>query len=166
MRVLTGFRTAGDVHSKTLRHYLNVSSFMAASAEGSSFENYEEAGRLVKVAARDCTPSEVGSILDFQTRSGVEVGPYFRTVVTLNSRRQMFWVMEKWEESPLQSLLCFALNLGGCCMQVCTFKLVLKNAASLLPNDDPVKLSAVAALDDLIRSAFRLLSLRSSLLIL
>ena len=39
-------------------------------------------------------------------------------------------------------------------MQVCTFKLVLKNAASLLADDDPVKLSAVAALDDLIRLAF------------
>ena len=36
-------------------------------------------------------------------------------------------------------------------LQVCTFRLVLKNAASLLENDDPVKLEATAALDNLIR---------------
>ncbi|KAG0566522.1 hypothetical protein KC19_7G069800, partial [Ceratodon purpureus] len=89
------------------RNRLSSAVLLLSSAEGSSFENYEEAGRLVKVAARDCTPSEAGSILDFQTRTGVEV---------------------------------------------CTFKLVLKNASSLLPDDDPVKLNAVAALDDLIRS--------------
>ena len=46
---------------------------MAASADGSSFENYEEAGKLVKVAARDCMPAESGSIIEFQSRTGVEV---------------------------------------------------------------------------------------------
>lgn len=46
---------------------------MAASADGSSFENYEEAGKLVKVAARDCMPPESGSIIEFQSRTGVEV---------------------------------------------------------------------------------------------
>lgn len=99
------------------RNRLSSAVLLLSSAEGSSFENYEEAGRLVKVAARDCTPSEIGSILDFQTRSGVEV---------------------------------------------CTFKLVLKNAASLLPDNDPVKLSAVAALDDLIRSFVAVDALLSS----
>jgi len=89
------------------RNRLSSAVLLLSSAEGSSFENYEEAGKLVKVAARDCTPSEIGSILDFQTRTGVEV---------------------------------------------CTFKLVLKNAASLLPNDHPVKMRADAALKDLIRS--------------
>lgn len=89
------------------RSRLSSAVLLLSSAEGSSFENYEEAGKLVKVAARDCTPNELGSILDFQTRTGVEV---------------------------------------------CTFKLVLKNAASLLSDDDPVKVSAVAALNDLIRS--------------
>lgn len=89
------------------RNRLSSAVLLLSSAEGSTFENYEEAGRLVKVAARDCTPTEAGSILDFQTRSGVEI---------------------------------------------CTFKLILKNAASLLPDGDPVKLSAAAALNDLIRS--------------
>lgn len=42
-------------------------------------------------------------------------------------------------------------NAGGKILQVCTFRLVLKNAASLLENDDPVKLEATAALDNLIR---------------
>lgn len=36
-------------------------------------------------------------------------------------------------------------------VQVCTFRLVVKNAASLLDKNDPVKLEAEASLDDLIR---------------
>ncbi len=39
-------------------------------------------------------------------------------------------------------------------LQVCTFRLVLKNAASLLDKDDPLKVNADAALDALIRSTF------------
>lgn len=35
--------------------------------------------------------------------------------------------------------------------QVCTFQLVLKNAASLLDNNDPIKLEAEASLRDLVR---------------
>lgn len=35
--------------------------------------------------------------------------------------------------------------------QVCTFRLIVKNAASLLGNKDPVKLKAESLLDDLIR---------------
>ncbi|KAG6489584.1 hypothetical protein ZIOFF_050859 [Zingiber officinale] len=37
-------------------------------------------------------------------------------------------------------------------VEVCTFRLVVKNAASLLDKDDLVKLEAEASLDDLIRS--------------
>lgn len=37
------------------------------------------------------------------------------------------------------------------CTQVCTFRLVVKNAASLLGKKDPVKLEAEALLDNLIR---------------
>ncbi|KAG5542311.1 hypothetical protein RHGRI_021998 [Rhododendron griersonianum] len=37
-------------------------------------------------------------------------------------------------------------------VEVCTFQLVLKNAASLLDNRDPIKLEAEASLRDLIRS--------------
>jgi hypothetical protein len=37
-------------------------------------------------------------------------------------------------------------------VEVCTFRLVLKNAASLLDKDDPLKVNADAALDALIRS--------------
>lgn len=35
---------------------------------------------------------------------------------------------------------------------MCTFRLIVKNAASLLGNKDPVKLKAEALLDNLIRS--------------
>ncbi|XP_058222638.1 uncharacterized protein LOC131332435 isoform X2 [Rhododendron vialii] len=37
-------------------------------------------------------------------------------------------------------------------VEVCTFQLVLKNAASLLDNNDPIKLEAEASLRDLVRS--------------
>ncbi|KAH1123961.1 hypothetical protein GYH30_013944 [Glycine max] len=37
-------------------------------------------------------------------------------------------------------------------VEVCTFRLIVKNAASLLGNKDPVKLKAEALLDNLIRS--------------
>lgn len=42
-------------------------------------------------------------------------------------------------------------ELNRCIEQVCTFKLIVKNAASLLTDKDPVKLEAEAMLDDLIR---------------
>lgn len=42
-------------------------------------------------------------------------------------------------------------ELNLCIEQVCTFKLIVKNAASLLADKDPVKLEAEAMLDDLIR---------------
>lgn len=36
-------------------------------------------------------------------------------------------------------------------IQVCTFKLVVKNAASLLDDKDPIKLEAENILNDLVR---------------
>ncbi|KAG6549026.1 hypothetical protein Mapa_009469 [Marchantia paleacea] len=72
-----------------------------------SKEGIEEAGRLVKVASRDCMPAEDGSIIGFQSRTGVEV---------------------------------------------CTFRLVLKNASSLLADSDPVKAKAEEDLQALIQS--------------
>ncbi|XP_030447972.1 uncharacterized protein LOC115670755 isoform X1 [Syzygium oleosum] len=47
------------------------------------------------------------------------------------------------------SFVAFQANTG---VEVCTFKLIVKNAASLLADKDPVKLEAEAMLDDLIRS--------------
>ncbi|KAF7829674.1 uncharacterized protein G2W53_012007 [Senna tora] len=47
------------------------------------------------------------------------------------------------------SFVTFQANTG---VEVCTFRLIVKNAASLLGNKDPVKLKAEALLDDLIRS--------------
>ncbi|XP_028757726.1 uncharacterized protein LOC114716821 isoform X2 [Neltuma alba] len=47
------------------------------------------------------------------------------------------------------SFVSFQANTG---VEVCTFRLIVKNAASLLGNKDPVKLKAEALLDDLIRS--------------
>ncbi|KAL2633460.1 hypothetical protein R1flu_004939 [Riccia fluitans] len=72
-----------------------------------SKEDLEEAARLVKVASRDCMPALDGSLIGFQSKTGVEV---------------------------------------------CTFKLVLKNAASLLADDDPLKLTAEENLQALTRS--------------
>jgi len=89
------------------RDRLDSALLLLSGADGSSFGDYEEAGKLVKVAARDCMPAQPGSITEIQTRTGVEV---------------------------------------------CTFRLVLKNAASLLDKDDPLKVNADAALDALIRS--------------
>ncbi|CAK8568992.1 unnamed protein product [Lathyrus sativus] len=47
------------------------------------------------------------------------------------------------------SFVAFQANTG---VEVCTFRLVVKNAASLLGKKDPVKLEAEALLDNLIRS--------------
>ncbi|KAK4794905.1 hypothetical protein SAY86_012899 [Trapa natans] len=47
------------------------------------------------------------------------------------------------------SFVNFQVNTG---VEVCTFKLIVKNAASLLADKDPVKLEAEAILDNLIRS--------------
>ncbi|XP_011008409.1 PREDICTED: uncharacterized protein LOC105113788 isoform X1 [Populus euphratica] len=47
------------------------------------------------------------------------------------------------------SFVAFQANTG---VEVCTFRLIVKNAASLLDKKDPVKLEAEAILDDLIRS--------------
>ncbi|KAJ0980390.1 hypothetical protein J5N97_008645 [Dioscorea zingiberensis] len=47
------------------------------------------------------------------------------------------------------SLVAFQASTG---VEVCTFRLILKNASSLLDDEDPVKLEAEAKLGDLIRS--------------
>lgn len=47
------------------------------------------------------------------------------------------------------SFVAFQANTG---VEVCTFRLIVKNAASLLDKNDPAKLEAEAILDDLIRS--------------
>ncbi|TKY45772.1 hypothetical protein E2542_SST03919 [Spatholobus suberectus] len=47
------------------------------------------------------------------------------------------------------SFVTFQANTG---VEVCTFRLIVKNAASLLGNKDPVKLKAEALLDNLVRS--------------
>ncbi|KAL5777999.1 hypothetical protein ACOSP7_010925 [Xanthoceras sorbifolium] len=47
------------------------------------------------------------------------------------------------------SFVAFQANTG---VEVCTFRLIVKNASSLLDNKDPAKLEAEAILNDLIRS--------------
>ncbi|KAK2660530.1 hypothetical protein Ddye_007063 [Dipteronia dyeriana] len=54
------------------------------------------------------------------------------------------------------SFVAFQANTG---VEVCTFRLIVKNAASLLDNKDPAKLEAEAILNDLIRSFTSLNSL-------
>lgn len=66
----------------------------------------ESLQNLLRSSARDCVPKERSSLVDFQSKTGVEV---------------------------------------------CTFKLVLKNAASLLDDKDPVILEAENILNDLVR---------------
>lgn len=52
---------------------------------------------------------------------------------------------------PLErgSLVAFQASTG---VEVCTFRLIVKNAASLLDDSDPIKVKADAAFNDLIRS--------------
>ncbi|CAH8390768.1 unnamed protein product [Eruca vesicaria subsp. sativa] len=70
-------------------------------------KDLESLQNLLRSSARDCVPKERSSLVDFQSKTGVEV---------------------------------------------CTFKLVLKNAASLLDDKDPVILEAENVLSDLVRS--------------
>ncbi|CAA7041676.1 unnamed protein product [Microthlaspi erraticum] len=70
-------------------------------------KDLESLQSLLRTSARDCVPKERTSLVDFQSKTGVEV---------------------------------------------CTFKLVLKNAASLLDDKDPLILEAEDTLNDLIRS--------------
>ncbi|XP_013607313.1 PREDICTED: uncharacterized protein LOC106313923 [Brassica oleracea var. oleracea] len=70
-------------------------------------KDLESLQNLLRSSARDCVPKERSSLVDFQSKTGVEV---------------------------------------------CTFKLVLKNAASLLDDKDPVILEAENILNDLVRS--------------
>ncbi|CAH8278640.1 unnamed protein product [Arabidopsis lyrata] len=84
------------------------SAYLSLSSESDYTEkDLENLQNLFKSSARDCVPKERTSLVDFQSKSGVEV---------------------------------------------CTFKLVVKNAASLLGDKDPVKLEAENILDDLVRS--------------
>ncbi|ESQ44806.1 hypothetical protein EUTSA_v10003376mg [Eutrema salsugineum] len=70
-------------------------------------KDLESLQNLLRSSARDCVPKERSSLVDFQSKTGVEV---------------------------------------------CTFKLVVKNAASLLDDKDPLKVEAEDILNDLIRS--------------
>nr|XP_010942996.1 uncharacterized protein LOC105060835 isoform X2 [Elaeis guineensis] len=79
----------------------------AASEAGSPVEDSGEVRRLLNLAVKDCVPQRRSSLVEFQSRTGVEV---------------------------------------------CTFRLLVKNAASLLDKGDPVKLDVEAMLNDLIRS--------------
>nr|AAM65999.1 unknown [Arabidopsis thaliana] len=84
------------------------SAYLSLTSESDYTEkDLENLQNLFKSSARDCVPKERSSLVDFQSKSGVEV---------------------------------------------CTFKLVVKNAASLLDDKDPVKLEAENILYDLVRS--------------
>ncbi|CAD5333776.1 unnamed protein product [Arabidopsis thaliana] len=84
------------------------SAYLSLTSESDYTEkDLENLQNLFKSSARDCVPKERSSLVNFQSKSGVEV---------------------------------------------CTFKLVVKNAASLLDDKDPVKLEAENILDDLVRS--------------
>ncbi|XP_039053291.1 uncharacterized protein LOC120195292 isoform X2 [Hibiscus syriacus] len=58
------------------------------------------------------------------------------------------------------SFVAFQANTG---VEVCTYRLIVKNAYSLLEKKNPVKLEAEAMLDDLIRVADALKNTLSSL---
>ncbi|RYR48432.1 hypothetical protein Ahy_A07g034460 isoform A [Arachis hypogaea] len=91
-----------------------------------SEEDLQKFQELFRSAARDCVPQERNSFVNFQANTGVEVR---------------------------SSSLLYRIQLH--CLfhaQVCTFRLIVKNAASLLGNKDPVKLKAEDLLDNLIRS--------------
>ncbi|EOA13948.1 hypothetical protein CARUB_v10027066mg [Capsella rubella] len=84
------------------------SAYLSITSESEySDKDLENLQNLFKSSARDCVPKERSSLVDFQSKSGVEV---------------------------------------------CTFKLVVKNAASLLDDKDPLKLEAENILSELVRS--------------
>uniref|UniRef100_A0A0D9VZK9 Uncharacterized protein n=1 Tax=Leersia perrieri TaxID=77586 RepID=A0A0D9VZK9_9ORYZ len=88
----------------------------------------EEVGRLVGAAGRDCVPRQRNSIVAFQSRTGVEVGEGIAVIAMVG------------------------LCLTKLQPQVCTFSLILKNAASLLTDKDPLKVEADARLAELTQS--------------
>ncbi|KAJ4878294.1 hypothetical protein Rs2_43312 [Raphanus sativus] len=93
-----------DASRESLRSvYLSLSTREADYTD----KDLESLQNLLRSSARDCVPKERSSLVDFQSKTGVEV---------------------------------------------CTFKLVLKNAASLLDDKDPVILEAENILNDLVRS--------------
>ncbi|VVB07602.1 unnamed protein product [Arabis nemorensis] len=81
-------------------------------------KDLESLQNLLRSSARDCVPKERSSLVDFQSKTGVEV---------------------------------------------CTFKLVVKNAASLLDDKDPLKLEAENILNDLVRSFGSLITLTNGI---
>ncbi|CAN8287632.1 unnamed protein product [Cochlearia groenlandica] len=84
------------------------SAYLSLSRESDyTDKDFESLQDLLRSSARDCVPKERSSLVDFQSKTGVEV---------------------------------------------CTFKLVVKNAASLLDDNDPLKLEAENILNDLVRS--------------
>ncbi|XP_010943014.1 uncharacterized protein [Elaeis guineensis] len=89
------------------RESLRNAYLLLSSEAGSPVEDSGEVRRLLNLAVKDCVPQRRSSLVEFQSRTGVEV---------------------------------------------CTFRLLVKNAASLLDKGDPVKLDVEAMLNDLIRS--------------
>eukprot|EP00850_Spirogloea_muscicola_P007930 SM000041S15489 [mRNA] locus=s41:384384:386662:- [translate_table: standard] len=91
-----------------------------------------EAIDLTTAAARDCILPNAASFAGFRLRTGIEAN------VRLPSPKA-FWHIVKLHNSKAPKIT------------VCTFKLILKNAASLLDNADARKLDGEAALADLVR---------------
>lgn len=50
---------------------------MAASGAGSPMEDSGEVRRLLNLAEKDCVPQRRSSLVEFQSRTGVEVGIQF-----------------------------------------------------------------------------------------
>ncbi|KFK31819.1 hypothetical protein AALP_AA6G162500 [Arabis alpina] len=104
-----------DASRQSLRSvYLSLSSRDSDYKEG----DLESLQNLLRSSARDCVSNERSSLVDFQSKTGVEV---------------------------------------------CTFKLVVKNAASLLDDKDPLKLEAENILNDLVRSFSSLIVLTNGI---
>ncbi|KAI3926765.1 hypothetical protein MKW92_011017 [Papaver armeniacum] len=96
-------------------------------------KDFEEVQNLLRSATRDCAPLERNSFVSFQASTGVEVWLYFDYLHT-------FFYTDKRCNYIVKKM--FA-----------RFTLVLKNAASLLDDKDPVKLETEAILGSLIRSS-------------
>ncbi|KAG6492733.1 hypothetical protein ZIOFF_047698 [Zingiber officinale] len=118
---------------------------LSAESQG---EKSQEVIRLLNLASRDCVPQQRNTLVQLQSQTGVEVCIQCCFLCFFSS-------LEKYKFLCKEETVMHLIEITKFVVQVCTFRLVVKNAASLLDKDDLVKLEAEASLDDLIREKLR-----------
>ncbi|KAF8377936.1 hypothetical protein HHK36_031325 [Tetracentron sinense] len=152
---------------------------LTASASDYPEKDLGEIQRLLRSAARDCVPQERDSFVSFQASTGVEDlfvvqnhtmrrVPYH--IVRGSSPEENKKPLRKWGSVKRWNLAGIPAVIrrkgeiagdgeedcwpgdAGADDKVCTYRLIVKNASSLLDDKSPIKLEAEAMLSDLIRS--------------